>query len=88
MAFGLVFEMPVVVFFLVKIGVVNAEMLIKYRRYSIVIIFICAAVLTPPDVISQTSMALPLLVLYQVSIYIAKVFGKKKDASTEVAIYD
>ncbi len=89
MAFGLVFEMPVIVFFLVKMGVVNEQMLVKHRRYAIVGIFVAAAVLTPPDVISQTAMAVPLLVLYQISIYIARVFGRKRELeNTDVAIYD
>ncbi len=88
MAFGLVFEMPVIVFFLVKMGLVNEQMLRKYRRYAIVMIFVGAAILTPPDVISQTAMAIPLLVLYEVSIYIARIFGKKKEKTTEVSIYE
>lgn len=88
MAFGIVFELPVIVFFLVKVGMITDTMLKKYRRYAIVIIFIIAAVLTPPDVISQCLMAAPLLVLYEVSIYIAKVFGKKPEKTSEVDIYE
>ena len=76
-AFGTVFELPVVVFFLAKIGVVNAGMLRKYRKFAIVGIFIVAAILTPPDVISQLMMAGPLILLYEISIYIAKIFGPK-----------
>lgn len=87
-AFGLVFELPVIVFFLVKIGLVNEKMLKKYRGVAIVGIFVVAAILTPPDVISQTSMAIPLLILYEISIWIAKVFGKKPQVSAEVSIYD
>ncbi len=82
------FELPAIIFLLAKIGVINDEMLIKYRRYSIVIIFISAAVLTPPDVISQLAMALPLLMLYQLSIYIARVFGREPENIKEVAIYE
>lgn len=88
LAFGIVFELPVVIFLLVKIGIVNDEMLIKYRRYAIVCIFILAAILTPPDVISQLLMAAPLITLYELSIYIAKIFGRESDASAEVAIYE
>ncbi len=88
MAFGIVFELPAVVFLLAKIGLINDEMLIKYRRYAIVIIFILAAVLTPPDPLSQIIMALPLLLLYQLSIYIAKVFGREPENIKEVAIYE
>lgn len=88
LAFGLVFELPVVVFFLAKIGLVTDKMLRKYRGIAVVAIFILAAILTPPDIISQTSMAIPLLILYELSIWIAKIFGKKPQTSTEVAIYE
>ncbi len=88
LAFGLVFELPAIVFLLAKIGVINDGMLIKYRRYAIVMIFILAAFLTPPDVISQLAMALPLILLYQLSIYIAKIFGREPENIKEVAIYE
>lgn len=88
LAFGVVFELPAIVFLLAKIGLINEEMLIKYRRYAIVVIFILAAVLTPPDPFSQIIMALPLLLLYQLSIYIAKVFGREPENIKEVAIYE
>lgn len=88
LAFGIVFELPAIIFLLAKVGIINDEMLIKYRRYAIVIIFILAAVLTPPDVISQLAMALPLLLLYQLSIYIARVFGREPENIKEVAIYE
>ena len=73
--FGIAFELPVITFFLAKIGLVNDQMLKDFFRYAVVLIFIVAAVLTPPDVISQVLMAAPLLILYGVSIYIAKVFN-------------
>jgi sec-independent protein translocase protein TatC len=84
LAFGLCFEMPVFMFFLAKIGVVNAKMLSKNRRYAILIIFIVAAILTPsPDAISQVLMALPLMVLYEVSIILVKFAQKSKSAPEE-----
>jgi sec-independent protein translocase protein TatC len=83
LAFGIVFELPVVIFFLAKIGLVNAEMLKKYRKFAIVGIFTLAAILTPPDVISQIAMAIPLLFLYELSIWITKVFGPKPDNNAE-----
>jgi len=84
LAFGLCFEMPVFMFFLAKIGIVNAKMLSKQRRYAILIIFIAAAILTPsPDVLSQILMAIPLMVLYEVSIVVAKFARKKKTAEEE-----
>ncbi len=84
LAFGLCFEMPVFMFFLAKIGIVNAKMLAKQRRYAILIIFIAAAILTPsPDAISQVIMAIPLMILYEVSIVVAKFARKDKPASGE-----
>lgn len=71
--FGLSFELPVIIFFLAKVGLVDDKMLKDFFRYAVVLIFIIAAILTPPDVISQMLMAAPLLVLYGVSIWIAKV---------------
>lgn len=78
-AFGLVFELPLFTFFLAKIGLVTAKMMRSFRRYFIVIAFIMAAVLTPPDVISQLLMAAPMLILYELSIFIAGAFGKKEE---------
>jgi sec-independent protein translocase protein TatC len=79
LAFGISFEMPVFMFFLTKMGVVNATMLSRQRRYAILIIFIAAAVLTPsPDVLSQILMAVPLMLLYEVSIVVSKIAGRKK----------
>jgi sec-independent protein translocase protein TatC len=77
LSFGLVFEMPVVSFVLARFGVLTPGFLIKNFRYAIVIIFIVAAVLTPPDVFSQTLLAMPLLVLYGISIVVAALASKK-----------
>lgn len=73
--FGIAFELPVITFFLAKIGLVDDRMLKDFFRYAIIIIFIVSALLTPPDVISQLLMAGPLTLLYGISIYIAKVFN-------------
>lgn len=81
LAFGLCFEMPVFIFFLAKLGVVDAKMLSRQRRYAILVIFIVAAILTPsPDALSQVIMAIPLMVLYEVSIFVAR-FARKKRPS-------
>ncbi len=77
-AFGLVFEMPVFVLFLAKLGIVNDKMLRSNRKIVILVVFVVAAFLTPPDMVSQVLMAIPLIFLYELSIIIAKVFGKKK----------
>jgi sec-independent protein translocase protein TatC len=86
LAFGLSFELPVFIFFMAKLGIVNAQMLRKQRRYAILIIFIVAAILTPsPDAFSQIIMAIPLMVLYEISIFLAKYAGKKKEKTTDAA---
>jgi sec-independent protein translocase protein TatC len=82
--FGIAFELPVVTFFLASIGLVNDQILKDFFKYAIVIIFILSALLTPPDVITQFLMAGPLVLLYGVSIYIAKIFNPaNKDDNDE-----
>jgi len=82
--FGIAFELPVITFFLASIGLVNDQMLKDFFKYAIVIIFVLAALLTPPDVVTQFLMAGPLIILYGVSIYIAKVFNPaNKDEDEE-----
>jgi len=84
--FGLIFEFPLVIYFLTSIGVVTPEWLIRNRRYAIVITVILAAVLTPgPDPLSQMIMALPMAVLYEVGILVSKVVAKKKRKREEMA---
>lgn len=73
--FGIAFELPVITFFLAKIGLVDDKMLKDFFKYAVVLIFILASLLTPPDVVTQFLMAGPLIILYGVSIYIAKVFN-------------
>mgnify|MGYP003608212551 CR=1 FL=1 len=70
--FGISFEMPVVIFFFAKLGLVDDKMLKDFFRYAIVIIFTIAAILTPPDILSQFLMAAPLTILYGISILVAK----------------
>ena len=82
-AFGIVFEMPVITFFLAKMGVLNGEMLSSKRRYAIVLVFVIAALLTPPDVGTQLLMAGPLILLYEVSVWVARIFGRKSQAPSK-----
>lgn len=78
LVFGLVFELPILALLLTKIGLLTPAFLRKYRRHAIVIIFIVAAILTPPDPVTQTLLAVPLLVLFEISIWISYIFYKKK----------
>ena len=84
LAFGLVFEFPVVLVMLARIGILDAKMMAKQRKYAILLIFIFAAVITPPDLISQLIMAFPLIGLYELSILLAKIFGKKTTLGTNI----
>ncbi|MGB6010680.1 MAG: twin-arginine translocase subunit TatC [Desulfobacterales bacterium] len=77
LAFGVVFELPLVITFLAKLGMVSVSFLKKNRKYALLLFFVGAAILTPPDVVTQIMMALPLMVLYEISIIGAKIFGKK-----------
>ncbi|MBF0525240.1 MAG: twin-arginine translocase subunit TatC [Deltaproteobacteria bacterium] len=77
-SFGAVFELPLVAFFLAKVGLLTDQFLRDKRKYAIVIAFIVAAILTPPDVISQCMMAIPILILYEISVIVVKVVCRNK----------
>ncbi|HIJ79509.1 MAG: twin-arginine translocase subunit TatC, partial [Desulfobulbaceae bacterium] len=78
-AFGVIFELPIFMVLLGKMGVVDVAFLNKHRKYAILLSFVIAAILTPtPDVINQLLMAVPLVVLYEVSIVAVWLFGRKK----------
>ncbi len=76
LASGLIFELPIIIYFLTKVGLVNPEILIKYRKFALVGVLILAAVITPPDVASQIIVAIPIVILYQISIYISRIVTK------------
>jgi sec-independent protein translocase protein TatC len=78
LAFGVVFEIPIFILLLAKIGIVNIKQLRSNRKFVIIVIFVLAAILTPPDAVSQILMAIPLLFLYELSIIFVKIFGKKR----------
>ena len=82
-AFGASFEVPVVVVVLARLGLVSIEKLKAFRSYFIVLAFIIAAVLTPPDVVSQLALAIPMVLLYEVGIWAAKVFIKHTQAPVD-----
>ena len=79
LASGIMFELPIIIYFLTKMGLVTPNFLRKYRKHAIVIVLILAAVVTPPDVISQIIVTIPIVVLYELSIFIAKVVYKKQE---------
>jgi sec-independent protein translocase protein TatC len=82
-AFGLVFELPILIFFLARMGVVDHVWLARNRKMALLFAFVLGAMLTPPDVFSQTAIAIPFIVLYEVGIWVARFFGKKKVAEEE-----
>ncbi len=74
---GLIFELPIIIYFLTKIGLVNPNILRGFRKYALVLILIVAAIITPPDITSQIIVSIPILILYEVSIYISAWVIKK-----------
>ena len=79
LAFGAIFELPILMVFLARIGIVDVAFLNKNRKYAILINFIIAAILTPtPDIVNQMLMGIPLLVLYEISVVGVWIFGRKK----------
>lgn len=78
MAFGLIFEMPLVVLFITRVGIITPQALAKKRKYAILVMFVLAAMLTPPDVFTQLMLAVPVLILFEFSILIAKAASRRK----------
>ena len=76
---GLIFQLPIIIFFLTKIGLVTPQFLRKYRKFALVIVLIVSAVITPPDIASQVIVAIPVLILYEVSIFISARIIKKQN---------
>ena len=83
--FGLVFELPVVSVLLTGLGLVKAEWLVKGRKVMVVVIFVLAAIITPPDIVSQIMVAVPMLGLYEISIALSRMVGKMKKTAAEAA---
>ncbi|MGO9613870.1 MAG: twin-arginine translocase subunit TatC [Dissulfurispiraceae bacterium] len=84
LAFGIIFETPVVIIFLTKIGIVTPKTLAKNRKYAILIAFVIAAILTPtPDAFNQTLMAVPIILLYELGIWLSPLFAKKTTPLSE-----
>jgi sec-independent protein translocase protein TatC len=79
-AFGIVFQLPLVIIFLTSIGAISARTLLRQWRWAILVIFIAAAVLTPPDPASQLLMALPLVLLFLISVFLSMIIEKRRDS--------
>ncbi len=78
-ACGLLFELPIVIYFLTKIGLVTPSSLRNYRKYTLVIVLILSAIITPPDIISQIIVAIPIMILYEISIFISVIVHKRQE---------
>lgn len=87
LACGVLFELPIIIYFFTKVGLVTPEIMKKYRKIALVVVLILSAVITPPDVTSQIIVAVPVLILYQISIYISKV-TLKREAKREQKLKD
>jgi len=78
LASGLIFELPIIIYFLTKIGIVTPEILRKYRKFALVGVLILSAIITPPDIASQVIVAVPVIILYEISIFISRAVVKKQ----------
>ncbi len=85
LAFGFVFELPLVITFLARLGLVSTAFLKKNRKYALLLFFAGSALLTPPDVVTQVMMSVPLMILYEISIIGARIFGRKPLSETDSA---
>lgn len=79
LSFGLIFELPSIMVIMTRFGIVKARFLRKNRKYIILVIFVVAAVLTPPDIISQTLLALPMILLFELGIFLSRIVERKRD---------
>lgn len=84
-AFGLAFQLPVVLTLLARVGIITSQWLKDKRKYAVIAVFAAAAILTPPDPVSQIGLALPILLLYEISIFLAKMMEKKRAAAEGAA---
>lgn len=79
LSFGLIFELPSIMVIMTRLGIVKVRFLRKNRKYIILVIFVVAAVLTPPDIISQTLLALPMILLFELGIFLSRIVERKRD---------
>ncbi len=83
LAFGFVFELPLVITFMARLGLVGVDFLKRNRKYALLLFFVGSAILTPPDVVTQVMMSIPLMILYEISIIGARLFGRKPPESED-----
>ena len=76
---SVVFELPVLIFFLTKLGLITPEFLKTYRKHALVVVLLLSAVITPPDIASQIIVSIPVLILYEVSIHVSRFVVKKQE---------
>ncbi|MFA7503031.1 MAG: twin-arginine translocase subunit TatC, partial [Anaerovoracaceae bacterium] len=81
--FGLLFELPVIIVFLTKIGVITPNLLVRIRKYAYLVLVIVGVSITPPDFISDLLVIVPLITLYEVSIWLSRIFARKRKARLE-----
>ena len=81
---GLIFQLPIIIFFLTKIGLVTPQFLRKYRKFALIIVLIVSAIITPPDIASQVIVAIPVLILYEISILISARIVKKQNKKAKI----
>ncbi len=87
LASGMIFELPIIIYFLSKMGLITPDFLKKYRKYALILVLLLAAIITPPDIISQIIVAIPMLILYEVSIFIsARVLKNEKKKAKKITV--
>jgi len=86
--FGIIFELPVVMLFLARLGILNPQLMVKFRKYSYFVLFVLAVLVAPPDIISYIVISIPLFVLYEISIIIARIGYKKYQVAEEMRIQE
>ncbi|MDI7743613.1 twin-arginine translocase subunit TatC [Lysinibacillus fusiformis] len=86
--FGVIFELPVVMLFLARLGILNPQLMVKFRKYAYFVLFVIAVLVAPPDIISYIMISIPLFVLYEISIIIARIGFKKYQVAEEMRIQE
>jgi sec-independent protein translocase protein TatC len=83
LASGIIFELPILIYFLTKVGLVTPEFLRKYRKYALILVLVLSAIITPPDIASQVIVSVPILILYESSIFISKIVVRNQNRKSK-----